>query len=131
MEIIKNRLLKKKKKKTWEDYVDINWMFVPNFPENKQYKEEEVFSYKHFEDIHAWIRKQREIEMLELADDNHTVLNDNLFKTGSFSCFSEELYEHEKYFEKRNSYDIDRNMTNKVDYVEIDTLSFSFLHTPL
>ena len=122
MEIIKQMLLKKKKKKTWEDYVDIDWVFVHQ--ENEIYKEEELFSYKYFEDIHAWIRKQREIEWLELADYN-------IFKTGSFSHYSEELYEHEKYFEKRYSSVIARKKINTVEYVEIDTLRFSFLHTPL
>ena len=62
MKLVKKMLRRRKNKDCWEDFVDINWLFVTNLQKSINLQMDERLDYKHCENIHAWIQKQRETE---------------------------------------------------------------------
>ena len=74
--------------------------------------------YKHFEDIHAWIQKQREEIFTEY---NKKYLN-NIDSDERFDNYPKESYDNFKYFKRRDNDNIYcKNVNNNhLDYVEID-----------
>ena len=129
MKLVKKMLRKRRKKDSFEDYIDIDWLFVTNLQKSINFQIAESEDYKHFEDIHAWIQKQREEIFTEY---NKKYLN-NIDSDERFDNYPKESYDNFKYFKRRDNDNIYcKNVNNNhLDYVEIDTLSFSFMNTPL